>query len=280
MRDNGAPEPAAGPCLAAQGLSKSFGVNGQWVKALEDVSFQVAVGEMLGLLGPSGCGKTTLLNIIAGFMPPDAGRVLMHGRAVSGPGPRRAVVFQEDALFPWLTVAENVGFGLRHGLGHHLDKRERRARVEGMLALVGLANHGHYLPRDISGGMKQRVALARVLVLQPVALLMDEPFASLDAQTRAEMHELLIPLQQRLRQTVLFVTHDPEEAVKLADRVLVMGKSPGRLRREFRVGLPRPRQMDTPEFLALKRAIYGGLRGQDGEARDQPLPGPESEPPR
>ncbi len=248
----GSPQP---PCLAVEGLGKSYRVNGQAVRALEDVSFAVAAGEVLAILGPSGCGKTTLLNLIAGFLAQDAGRVLMHGRPVAGPGPERAVVFQEDALFPWLTVAENVGFGLGRGLG----RQDRREAVERMLGLVGLADHGGYLPRAISGGMKQRVALARVLVLRPAVLLMDEPFAALDAQTRAEMHELLIGLQGDLRQAVVFVTHDPEEAVKLADRVLVMGRSPGRPRREFEVGLTRPRDTDSPAFLAIKRSIYDCL---------------------
>jgi len=243
------------PCLKVEGVSKGFRVNGRRVPILVDISFKVAEGEVVALLGPSGCGKTTLLNIIAGFMPQGAGRVLMRGRTVSKPGPDRGVVFQEDALLPWLTVAENVGFGLRNGLG----KGGRRAQVEHMLGLVGLGNHGDYLPRAISGGMKQRVALARVLVLQPAALLMDEPFAALDALTRHQMHELLMALQQQLRQTVVFVTHDPEEAVKLADRVLVMDKSPGRLRQEFTVALPRPRQLDSAGFLELKRAVLASL---------------------
>lgn len=239
------------PGLAVEGLAKAFRVRGGLIKALEDISFSVAGAEVLGILGPSGCGKTTLLNIIAGFISPDAGQVLMRGRPVEGPGPERGVVFQEDALFPWLTVAENVGFGLPGG--------QARERVARMLARVGLADYGHYLPRAISGGMKQRVALARVLVREPALLLMDEPFAALDAQTRAGMHELLISLQQQLRQSVVFVTHDPEEAVKLADRVLVLSPSPGRLRRELVVDLPRPRQVDAPGFLHLKRAIHASL---------------------
>lgn len=239
------------PCLVVEGLTKAFRVRGVLIKALEDISFSLAGGEVLGLLGPSGCGKTTLLNLVAGFLSPDAGRVLMRGRPVERPGPERGVVFQEDALFPWLTVAENVGFGLEAG--------QARERVARMLERVGLADYGHYLPRAISGGMKQRVALARVLVREPALLLMDEPFAALDAQTRAGMHELLISLQQQLRQSVVFVTHDPEEAVKLADRVLVLSPSPGRLRRELVVDLPRPRQVDAPGFLHLKRAIHASL---------------------
>ncbi|MCB2191910.1 MAG: ABC transporter ATP-binding protein [Deltaproteobacteria bacterium] len=247
------------PCLKVEGISKLFRVGGHRVSALEDISFEVRSGEVLGVLGPSGCGKTTLLNIIAGFLPHDKGRVLMNRRPVTGPGPERGVVFQEDALFPWLTVAENVGFGLRNGDG----KAGRRRKVRNMLEMVGLEGYEHYLPRSISGGMKQRVALARVLVLGPAALLMDEPFAALDAQTRADMHELLIALQRRLEQTVVFVTHDLEEAIKLADRVLVMEKSPGRIHRDFAVDLPRPRDLDSMEFLELKRSMYQSLCGQE-----------------
>ena len=248
-------ERADAPCLVVEGLSKAYRVQGLWIRALEEVSFAVRSGEILSLLGPSGCGKTTLLNILAGFLLPDAGRVLMRSQLVTKPGPERGVVFQEDALFPWLTVAENVGFGLRDVRGQ-TGHQDRVARI---LKLVGLDDHGHYLPRTISGGMKQRVALARVLVLQPTALLMDEPFAALDAQTRAGMHELLLSLQRQLDQTVVFVTHDPEEAVKLSDRVLIMSPSPGRVRQELTVALPRPRQLDSPGFLELKRAIFACL---------------------
>lgn len=264
--DQARPRQAPPPCLVVDGVGKEFPVNGHRVKALQDISFQVREGEVLALLGPSGCGKTTLLNIIAGFLPQDAGRVLMRQQAVSRPGPERGVVFQEDALFPWLTVAENVGFGLRDGAG----REQRRQLVRRMLALVGLAGYEDYLPRTISGGMKQRVALARVLVLRPTALLMDEPFAALDAQTRADMHDLLIDLQGQLRQAVIFVTHDPEEAVKLADRVLVMDKSPGRLRQEFPVRLPRPRDLDSPPFLEVKRAVYDSLRHSVSPAAARP----------
>ncbi|MFH1154797.1 MAG: ABC transporter ATP-binding protein [Pseudomonadota bacterium] len=245
------------PCLAVEMLSKGFRVNGHWSQVLQAISFEVAEGEIVALLGPSGCGKTTLLNIVAGFLPQDRGRVLVKGQAVAGPGPDRGVVFQEDALFSWLTVAENVDLGLKRSLG----KAVRHDRVKRMLDMVELGDYAGYLPRDISGGMKQRVALARVLVLQPMALLMDEPFAALDAQTRSQMHKLVLSLQNRLQQSVLLVTHDPEEAVKLADRVLVMEKAPGRLSREFTVGAPRPRQLDSPVLLDLKRAIITSLAG-------------------
>jgi len=241
-----------GRLVSVRGLAKGFRVNGHLAPALELVSFEVAEAEVLGILGPSGCGKTTLLNLMAGFTAPDQGQVLMAGRPVTGPGPQRGVVFQEDALFPWLTVRENLAFGLKRT---DKDRRRRRLRVAEFLEMVGLAEFADYLPREISGGMKQRVALARVLVMGPKVLLMDEPFAALDAQTRGEMHRLLMDLQARLNQTIVFVTHDLDEAVRLADRVLVMSPAPGRVAAEVAVGLPRPRVSDAPAFFAIRRAL-------------------------
>jgi len=233
-------------------LGKNFRVNGGVLRVLEEVRFRVSRGEFVCILGRSGCGKTTLLKVVAGFLPPSSGRVLINGRDVRGPGSDRCVVFQEDALFPWLTVRENVTFGLTH------RKRKRSGGVpdvDGLIESVGLARFKDYLPREISGGMKQRVALARVLVLHPEVLLMDEPFASLDSQTRREMQELLIALWEQTGHTVLFVTHDIEEALLLADRILIMDKSPGRIREEIPVALPRPRRPETAEFLVLKRKL-------------------------
>jgi NitT/TauT family transport system ATP-binding protein len=205
---------------------------------LEKIRLSVQPGEMMCVLGPSGCGKTTLLNVLAGFLKPGTGQVLAHGRPVSGPGPDRCVVFQEDALFPWLTVAENIGFGLK---GKGLSRRQRREMVDRYLDLVGLLPFGGYLPSEISGGMKQRVSLARVLILEPAILLMDEPFVALDSQTRQEMQLLLLTLRKRFSHTIVFVTHDVREAVTLADRVVMMDKNPGRVKKVVDIGLQRPR---------------------------------------
>jgi NitT/TauT family transport system ATP-binding protein len=239
------------------GLGKVFPVANSFLTVLDDVHFQVSRGEFVCILGRSGCGKTTLLNILAGFVPPSSGAVLLNGNQVSHPGPDRCVVFQENTLFPWLTVHENVAFGLKGG---GLTKRAIRDEVCRFLSLVGLSEFGSYLPREISGGMKQRVALARVLILRPDVLLMDEPFASLDAQTREEMQKLLLVLWKQLAHTILFVTHDVAEAVTLCDRVLVMRKSPGRIQQELKITLPRPRRREDERFIAFSRQLYEVLR--------------------
>jgi NitT/TauT family transport system ATP-binding protein len=239
------------------GLGKVFPVANSFLTVLDDVHFQVSRGELICILGRSGCGKTTLLNILAGFMPPSSGVVLLNGIGVSRPGPDRCVVFQEDALFPWLTVQENVAFGLK---GRGLTKKAVQDEVCRFLSLVGLSEFGGYLPREISGGMKQRVALARVLILRPEVLLMDEPFASLDAQTREEMQNLLLVLWQQLAHTILFVTHDVGEAVTLSDRILVMRKAPGRIQQELKVNLPRPRRREDEQFVSFSRMLYEALR--------------------
>ncbi len=240
--------------LEIRGLSKTFPGAGSFQKVLDGIDVGVERGEMICILGRSGCGKTTLLNILAGFIPPTAGSLVLNGRQVSRPGPDRCVVFQEDALFPWLTVEENIAFGMR------APQRSVKAEVERFLALVGLTEFRSYLPREISGGMKQRVALARVLILKPAILLMDEPFAALDAQTREEMQSLLLDLWEKLNHTILFVTHDVAEAVKMADRILLMDTSPGRIREEIRVGLPRPREKEAGHFLSLCRDLLAKLK--------------------
>lgn len=238
-------EKACGPILSMENLSKRFHVNGADVPALENICLGVETGELVCILGPSGCGKSTLLNLIAGFIRPDSGALLFRGSAITGPGPDRCVVFQEDALLPWLTVGENIGFGLK---GRRVPTHVKKERVDRFLDLVGLAPYRDYLPREISGGMKQRVALARVLVLHPEILLMDEPFAALDAQTRERMQALLLSLWQALGHTIVFVTHDVREAVALADRVMVMGRSPGNFSAAVKVDLARPRDEDDPAF--------------------------------
>ena len=235
-------------------LQKVFHGNDSFLTALDEMSFSAESGELICILGRSGCGKSTLLKILAGFMPPSSGKVLIKGKPVKGPGPDRCVIFQEDALFPWLTVQENIAFGLR---GRSKSKAQE---VERFLDLVGLSEFRNYLPGEISGGMKQRVALARVLILEPEVLLMDEPFASLDAQSREDMQNLLLSLWQELSHTILFVTHDVNEALTLADRILLMGKNPGRIREAIRVDLARPRKRDSHAFLQLARKLYEALR--------------------
>lgn len=247
----------AKPALRAEGIGKVFNSGGAPLPVLENISFSAAPGELICLLGPSGCGKTTLLNIIAGFTPFSSGTLTVHGRPVTRPGPDRCVVFQEDALFPWLTVAENIAFGLK---GRTRDRQAIGSEVDRFLDLVGLRAFRDYLPREISGGMKQRVALARVLVLNPRLLLMDEPFGALDAQTREEMQNLLLALWQKLSHTILFVTHDITEAITLADRILILDRHPGRLRSEVRVPLPRPRKKESDAFHHFFRRLRNELR--------------------
>ncbi len=245
------------PVLQTVGVGRVFRTDGSFRNVLEDISIEAKPGEFICLLGRSGCGKTTLLKILAGFLSPSSGRVLLDGLEVDSPGPDRCVVFQEDALFPWLTVEENMAFGLK---GRMESGRRARFEVEKFLDLVGLKPYRNYLPREISGGMKQRVALARVLILKPKALLMDEPFASLDAQSREEMQALLLSLWKKLNHTVVFVTHDVGEAVLLADRVLVMAKDPGKIKREVAIGTPRPREREHPDFVSLCRMLHDELK--------------------
>lgn len=244
--------PGEGHHLVIRGLGKAFKVNGESATVLEGMDLAVPRGEFCCVFGPSGCGKTTLLNLVAGFLAPDSGTLTLDGRRVTRPGPDRCVVFQEDALFPWLTVRENVAFGLS---ARGVAGRAAEERILRFLDLVGLASYKDHLPREISGGMKQRVSLARVLVLEPRVLLMDEPFASLDAQTRREMQDLLAGLWTATGKTVLFVTHDVEEAVTLADRIVVLDSHPGRIREEILVPLSRPRDPDSPEFHQIMRRL-------------------------
>ena len=246
-----------GPILEINSLRKVFHINESSLTVLDGIDFSVNKGEMICILGRSGCGKSTLLKMLAGFLSPSSGEILLNGKPVADPGPDRCVVFQEDTLFPWLTVKENIAFGLK---GRTRDKKTFDEEVERFLSLVGLSEFRNYLPREISGGMKQRVALARVLILKPEVLLMDEPFASLDAQTREEMQNFLLSLWENLSHTIIFVTHDVTEAVTLADRILVMSKDPGRIREKIRVDLPRPRKREKSDFLFFSRKLYERLR--------------------
>jgi ABC-type nitrate/sulfonate/bicarbonate transport system ATPase subunit len=239
-------------------VSKTFAneETGQLVQALQDVDLTVGENEFVCLLGPSGCGKSTLLNLVAGFERPTTGRILFEGRPVRAAGPDRGVVFQDPTLFPWLTVAQNVDFGLRN-LG--LDAAERRRITDRFVSLVGLADFARSRPHQLSGGMKQRVQLARVLALDPRALLMDEPFGALDAQTRDRLQDELLGIWERDRKTVLFVTHNVEEAVYLADRVVVLAPAPDGITADVPISIPRPRNRYSEETREATMALIGVL---------------------
>ena len=233
-----------------QGLAKRYTVDEGEIVALAATSLTIDEGEFVCLLGPSGCGKSTLLKIVAGLIPPSGGSVRINGRAVTGPGPDRAVVFQDYALFPWMTVVDNVGFGLA---ARGVDAMRRRQAAEELLRVVGLADFGRKYPHHLSGGMKQRVSIARALAVDPVLLLMDEPFGALDAQTRYVMQQELLRIWRAYHKTVLFVTHSIEEALYLGDRVLVMTARPGRVKAEIRVPQARPRDIAGDEFTRLRK---------------------------
>ena len=224
--------------------------------ALEGLTLEVPDNEFLAVLGPVGCGKTTLLRIFAGFLRPTKGAVRCDGSNVDGPSPQRGYVLQEDSIFPWMTVRENVEFGL---LAKGLAPAARRAVSGELIGLIGLSPFEVAYPKELSAGMSKMVEVARVLATDPSILLLDEPFGALDAQTRARMQDELARLWERRRKTVLFVTHDAEEALYLADRVVVLSRRPGRIKAQFRVDLPRPRSLETrfsPAFSALKRQVW------------------------
>jgi NitT/TauT family transport system ATP-binding protein len=222
------------------------------VVALDGINLHVADDEFLTILGPSGCGKTTLLNIVAGFELASAGDVLLDDVPIWGPGPDRGVVFQEYALFPWLNVQQNVEFGLRE---RGIAKAERRVRAHEKIISVGLSGFERRYPQELSGGMRQRVALARVLVNDPKILLMDEPFAALDSQTRTLMQQELLRMWSEERRTALFITHNIEEAILLGDRVVVMTARPGRIKEIVRVDLSRPRDVTSAAFNETRRRV-------------------------
>jgi NitT/TauT family transport system ATP-binding protein len=240
--------------IVVRGLRKRFTdiARQEEVVALDGLDLEIGDDEFLTVLGPSGCGKTTLLNIVAGFEEATGGEVRVDGEAILKPGPDRGVVFQEYALFPWLTVEQNIEFGLRE---RGVPKAKRRARVRQQIASVGLSGFGQRYPQELSGGMRQRVALARVLVNDPRILLMDEPFAALDAQTRTIMQQELLRVWSAERRTAIFITHNIEEAILLGDRVVVMTARPGRIKDIVAVGLPRPRDVTSAEFNEIRRHI-------------------------
>jgi NitT/TauT family transport system ATP-binding protein len=252
------------------GVSKEFAKGERRVLALQSIDLSVADREFVAILGPSGCGKSTLLNMAAGFDRPTQGTVRVAGEEITDPSPSRAVVFQEPALFPWLSVLENVVFGPKAQREPAADYRRRAAEI---IEQVGLRGFEASYPAGRSGGMRQRVGIARVLIMNPPVLLMDEPFGSLDAQTRMLMQELLLQVWERHHQTVLFVTHDIEEALLLSDRVCIMTARPGRIKKSIDVGIPRPRAIEvttSPEFNALRREVLALIREESAHAAMAP----------
>jgi len=246
------PEPAPGRTkLAIRGLSMMFRGADAEVRVLEALDLDVREGEFVCILGPSGCGKSTLLNIVAGFLPPSSGTVRIDGEEVRGPDPRRIFVFQERGVFPWLTVEGNIGFGLGR-----LPKTERGKRIRHYVRLVGLEGFEKAYPHELSGGMKQRVEVARALAVDPDMLYLDEPFGALDSITRLEMRRELLRIWQAERKTILFVTHDIEESVQLADRVVVLSARPARIRRIVEIDLPHPRDLSSRRYLELRDGIF------------------------
>jgi NitT/TauT family transport system ATP-binding protein len=246
-----APEPAPGRTkLEIRGLEMTFRAEHE-VRVLEDIDLDVREGEFVCILGPSGCGKSTLLNIVAGFLAPTAGSVKIDGEEVSGPDPRRIFVFQERGVFPWLTVEGNIGFGLGR-----LPRGERERRIAHYVALVGLQGFEKAYPQELSGGMKQRVEVARALAVDPDVLFLDEPFGALDSITRLVMRGELLRIWRAEQKTILFVTHDIEESVQLADRVVVMTARPARIRRIVPIDLPHPRDLSSRRYLELRDGIF------------------------
>jgi len=249
--------------ISVRGVTKTFDLKGDSFVALDDVSLDVADNEFVTVVGPSGCGKSTLMNILAGLDSPTSGEALVDGVAVSGPGPDRGVIFQQYALFPWLTVRKNVEFGLKTA---GLRAAERRAKAEHFIEMVGLGDFADALPKMLSGGMKQRCAIARAYAVDPSILLMDEPFGALDALTRVKLQEQLLTTWSQEKRTVMFITHDVDEAVFLANRVVVMAARPGRIYEVIDVDLPYPRTEEmrlSPEFSALRNRVWNAVYHQE-----------------
>jgi NitT/TauT family transport system ATP-binding protein len=245
--------------IAIRNIAKSFTdrAGNREILALDNINFTIGDHDFVCLLGPSGCGKSTLLNMIAGFEQPSAGRVEVGGTLVQKPGADRGVVFQQPTLMPWLNVTDNVAFHLKlKGVG----KAERRERAQHFIDLVGLTGFELHFPSELSGGMNQRVGIARALLMNPRVILMDEPFAALDAQTKLEMQEELVQIWQRIKCTIVFVTHSVDEALVLGNKIAVMTRRPGRIRDYFDFDMPRPRDITSPEFNDAKRRVLGLIR--------------------
>lgn len=245
-------EALAKPLVRAAGVNKIFGAEPGGVVALKDIDLEIRPGEFVCLLGPSGCGKSTLLNAIAGFSLPTSGTLEVSGKPVTAPGPDRGMVFQEYALFPWMTVEANIAFGLDiRGTGN-----EEKARiVNELLEMLGLKEFRHRFPKDLSGGMRQRVAIARVLALDPPIMLMDEPFGALDALTRRSLQDELLRIWRSVGKTIVFVTHSIEEAVYLGSRVVILTYRPGTIKQDVAIDLPYPRDSNSMEFNAIKKEL-------------------------
>jgi NitT/TauT family transport system ATP-binding protein len=242
----------SGSHIQIEHVDKVFTTGGRDVIALRDINLEIPQGQFTCLLGPSGCGKSTLLNAVAGFAPPTTGSISADGKQVRDPGPDRGMVFQEYALFPWMTVAQNIGFGLEI---KRVPRAEIKRRVDELLSLLSLSDFHARYPKDLSGGMRQRVAIARVLALDSPIMLMDEPFGALDALTRRNLQDELLRIWAELKKTILFVTHSIEEAIYLADRIVVMTYRPGTVKRDMLVDLARPRDPSAPDFNELKREL-------------------------
>ena len=251
--------------IAIRGVSKRFAVGDGEVEALGRIDATIAQGELVCLIGASGCGKSTMLRIIAGFEEPSTGEVLVDGERITAPGSDRGMVFQDYALFPWMTVRQNIGFGPRQ---RRLPRREIEEIANEFVKLVGLERSANRYPNQLSGGMKQRVAIARVLANNASILLMDEPFGALDALTREQLQGELLAIWARSRVTVVFVTHSVEEAALLGDRVLVMSAGPGRIEADIAITLARPRDVSSPEFNAVRRELARRLTSHMAPRRD------------
>ena len=250
------------PKLEVQSLSKSFSQKGKTVVALQNIDLYLQPREFVCIVGASGCGKSTLLNIVAGLVQPSAGKVLVDGEAVPGPGADRGMVFQSYTLYPWLTVTDNIAFGLKL---RRLPRTEIKQRVSYYLDVVGLTKFAKAYPKQLSGGMKQRVAIARAMANEPEVLLMDEPFGALDAQTKEQMQKFLLELWAQTHTTILMITHDLEEAVFLSQRIYVMSAQPGQIKQEVQVKLPEHRDLEMkldPAFIQIKRAIIHALHNE------------------
>ena len=253
--------------LRVEHLSKTWAIGtNRAVQALDDFTFSVKRGEFVVIIGPSGCGKSTLLFTIAGLEEPSAGVIYLEGKPITGTSPDRSLIFQEPSLFPWLSVLDNVEWGLKI---KGLPKSERRDRAFHYLKQVGLADSIKKYPHELSGGMKQRVAIARALCLEPKVLLMDEPFAALDVQTRYKMQSFLLDIWESIRTTIVFVTHHIDEAIHLADRVLVLTARPGRILQEVPINLARPREVASNTFDEYRSSFFASLRDEVSKAFDE-----------